>query len=169
MPKPLMYFVCTGNSCRSQMAEGFARLLGGDRWQVASAGIAPTAVNPLAVIAMSEVGIDITPQTSKAIDRDLLQRATVVVTLCGDAEETCPAPPPGVRRVHWPLPDPARARGDAAEVAAVFRSVRDEIRACVEALLGEETDQAGAPTTGAAVLPPPGDPHFAAQDRRESR
>jgi len=141
--KPLVYFLCTGNSCRSQMAEGFARLLGGDRWEVASAGIAPTSVNPRAAAVMAEAGVDISDQTSKAIDRDLLHRAAVVVTLCGDAEEACPATPPQVRRLHWPLRDPARAQGDEAAVAAVFRSVRDEIRARVAALLQEEAGGAG--------------------------
>lgn len=141
MARPLIYFLCTGNSCRSQMAEGFARSLAGDRWEVASAGIAPTTVHPLAVRAMSEVGVDISSQGSKGIDPLLLRRATIVVTLCGEAEEACPATPPAVRRVHWPLRDPARARGGQEAVKAVFSEVRDEIRARVEALLRQEAER----------------------------
>ncbi len=135
MPKPLVYFLCTGNSCRSQMAEGFARHLAGDRWEVASAGIEPSGVNPLAIAVMAEAGIDISRQVSKAIDPDLLDRAAVIVTLCGDAEERCPVTPPHVRKVHWPLPDPAKATGGESEVRAAFRAVRDDIGRRVEALL----------------------------------
>jgi arsenate reductase len=133
--KPLVYFLCAGNSCRSQMAEGFARDLAGDRLEVASAGLEPSAVHPLAVEAMREAGVDISGHASKAIDPDLLRRAAVVVTLCGEAEESCPVTPPGVRRLHWPLPDPARAAGSPDERLRTFRSVRDEIRRRVETLL----------------------------------
>ena len=135
MPTPLVYFLCTGNSCRSQMAEGFARHLAGDRWKVASAGIEPSVVNPLAVAVMAEVGIDISRQVSKPIDPAFLDRAAVIVTLCGDAEERCPVTPPHVRRVYWPLPDPAKATGSECEVRAAFRAVRDDIGRRVEALL----------------------------------
>ncbi len=135
MPTPLVYFLCTGNSCRSQMAEGFARHLAGDRWEVASAGIEPSVVNPLAVAVMAEVGIDISRQVSKPIDPELLHRAAVIITLCGDAEERCPVTPPRIRRMHWPLPDPAKATGSESEVRAAFRAVRDDIGRRVEALL----------------------------------
>ena len=135
MPTPLVYFLCTGNSCRSQMAEGFARHLAGDRWEVASAGIEPSVVNPLAVAVMAEVGIDISRQVSKPIDPELLHRAAVIITLCGDAEERCPVTPPQVRRVHWPLPDPAKAAGSESEVREAFRAVRDDIGRRMEALL----------------------------------
>jgi arsenate reductase len=135
--KPLIYFLCTGNSCRSQMAEGFARAMAGDRFEVESAGIAPTLVDPRAIAAMAEVGIDISRQASKGIDRRLLDGAAVVVTLCGEAEETCPVTPPHVRRLHWPLPDPAKARGGDAAVMAVFREVREQIRWRTQALIGE--------------------------------
>jgi arsenate reductase len=148
--KPLLYFVCTGNACRSQMAEGFARALAGDRWEVASGGLAPTRVDPRAIAAMAEAGIDISRQASKPVDPLLLARAAVVVTLCGEAEETCPATPPHVRRLHWPLPDPARATGTEAEVMAVFRTVREEIRRRVEALVappsGGSPRSSGRPT-----------------------
>ena len=135
MPKPLVYFLCTGNSCRSQMAEGFARHLAGDRWEVASAGIEPSVVNPLAVAVMAEAGIDISRHVSKPIDSELLRRAAVIVTLCGDAQERCPVTPPQVRRVHWPLPDPAKATGNESEVRAAFRLVRDDIGRRVGRLL----------------------------------
>ncbi len=119
------------------MAEGFARHLGAGRLEAASAGTAPAGLHPRAVAAMAEVGVDISGHASKAIDPELLERATVVVTLCGDAAERCPLPPPHVRRLHWPLPDPARATGGPAEVAAAFRAVREELRARVAALLAE--------------------------------
>jgi len=145
MSKPLIYFLCTGNSCRSQMAEGWARHLADGRWEVASAGIAPSFVHPRAVAAMAEVGGDISGQRSKPIDPQLLRRAAVVVTLCGEAEESCPATPPGVRRLHWPLPDPARVQGDEETVRQAFRQVRDELGRRVRELLAE--------------LPPPQEPH----------
>lgn len=135
MPKPLVYFLCTGNSCRSQMAEGFARQLAGDRWEVASAGIEPSTVHPRAIAVMAEVGIDISRHVSKAIDPDRLAHAALIVTLCGDAEERCPLTPPRVQRVHWPLPDPAKASGSDAEVYGTFRAVRDEIGQRVQELL----------------------------------
>lgn len=134
MPKKKILFLCTGNSCRSQMAEGFAHALAGDQWEVSSAGIAPAGVNPRAVEVMSEVGVDISGHTSKAIDPDLLNSVDVVVTLCGDAAESCPITPPGVKRIHWPLPDPARATGMEKEIMASFRAVRDEIKERVIAL-----------------------------------
>ncbi|MGB9904612.1 MAG: arsenate reductase (thioredoxin) [Desulfotomaculales bacterium] len=132
-------FVCTGNSCRSQMAEGFARHLGGDRWEVHSAGTSPQGVNPRAVRAMAEAGVDISRQRSKPIAPGLLESADIVVTLCGDAEEKCPLTPPSVRRLHWPLEDPARATGPEEEIMARFRAVRDEIRQRVAALFAEES------------------------------
>jgi arsenate reductase len=135
MRKPLIYFLCTHNSCRSQMAEGFARHLAGDRWEVASAGTEPSVVHPLAVAVMEEAGVDISRQVSKPLDPGLLERAAVIVTLCGDAEERCPVTPAHVHRVHWPLPDPAKATGSASEVRAAFRAVRDDIGERVKALL----------------------------------
>lgn len=127
-------FLCTGNSCRSQMAEGWARALGADLWEVHSAGLEAHGLNPRAVAAMAEAGVDISRQTSKTVDPALLAAMDLVVTVCGDAEERCPVTPPHVRRLHWPLPDPARARGSEDEVMAVFRRVRDEIRERVAAL-----------------------------------
>lgn len=131
-------FLCTGNSCRSQMAEGFARSLGGDTVAVRSAGIEAHGQNPRAVAAMAEAGIDITAQPSSVLTDDDLHWADVVVTVCGHADEQCPVLPASVRRVHWPLPDPARADGDEAAITAEFRAVRDDIQARVRALLAEE-------------------------------
>jgi arsenate reductase len=144
MSTRLIYFLCTGNSCRSQMAEGWARAMAGDRFEVASAGVEPTAVDPRAIAAMAEIGIDISQQASKAIDPELLGRAAVVITLCGEAEESCPVTPPHVRRLHWPLPDPARARGCDAEVMRAFRTVRDAIGERVAGLLKSLEVDAGA-------------------------
>ena len=137
MPQKIL-FLCTANSARSQMAEGFARALAGDRWEVHSAGTAPAGLNPMAVKAMAEVGIDISGHTSKGLDPEVLKSADMVVTLCGDAAESCPLTPPEVRRMHWPLPDPARATGTGKEIMAAFRSVRDDIKKRVRTLLEEE-------------------------------
>lgn len=131
---PKVYFLCTGNSCRSQMAEGFAKTLLGRNWQVASAGIERHGLNPLAVQVMAEAGIDISQQQSKLIDPTYLQSADLVVTLCGDARDRCPVTPASVRRLHWPLPDPVQATGTLAQRLAVFRQVRDEIKQRVLAL-----------------------------------
>lgn len=133
--KPLLYFLCTGNSCRSQMAEGWARQLGRDRVLVYSAGIAAHGVNPLAIAVMQEAGVDISGHTSKLIDPALLNRADYVITLCGDADEACPVTPPQVVRIHWGLLDPARATGSEHEIMAKFREVRDEIQQRVRQLL----------------------------------
>lgn len=130
-----LYFLCTGNSCRSQMAEGFARQLAPQDWQIASAGIEQHGLNPLAVKVMAERGIDISRQQSKLIDNDYLQHSDMVVTLCGDARDKCPMTPPTVAKRHWPLPDPAQATGDEDAVLAVFRQVRDEIEVRVKQLV----------------------------------
>ncbi|KAA9007554.1 arsenate reductase (thioredoxin) [Paenibacillus spiritus] len=127
MSNPIIYFLCTGNSCRSQMAEGWAKKWLPKEWEVYSAGIETHGLNPNAVKAMNEVGIDISGHTSDLIDPDLLNRATLVVTLCADAADKCPVTPPGVRREHWGFDDPARAEGNDEEKWAVFQRVRDEI------------------------------------------
>ena len=128
MGLPLIYFICTGNSARSQMAEGFARQMLSDRFDILSGGLEPSVLNPYAVRVMAEVGIDISGQSSKQIDIDKLWSARIAVTLCGDAEERCPVTPPGVLRLHWPLRDPAKASGAEDAKLAVFRTIRDEIR-----------------------------------------
>lgn len=125
--KKTIYFLCTGNSCRSQMAEGWAKELLPD-WQVFSAGIEAHGLNPNAVKAMKEAGIDISAQTSNIIDREILHHADMIVTLCGDAADKCPVTPKHVKRVHWGFDDPAKAEGNAEEKWRVFQRVRDEIR-----------------------------------------
>jgi len=121
-------FLCTGNSCRSQMAEGFARVLGQGILEPYSAGLKPSHVNPRAIQAMREVGIDITGQTSKGIDDDLLRKIDTIITLCGHAEEMCPMTPPSIKRIHWPIDDPVAATGTEDEIMKEFRKARDEIK-----------------------------------------
>ncbi|MCP2036531.1 arsenate reductase [Planomicrobium sp. HSC-17F08] len=129
MTKKTLYFLCTGNSCRSQMAEGWGKEILGDEWQVLSAGIEAHGLNPNAVKAMNEVDIDISNQTSDIIDLDILNNADFVVTLCGDAADKCPMTPPHVKRDHWGFIDPAKAEGTDEEKWTVFQNVRDEIGA----------------------------------------
>ncbi|KHF40921.1 arsenate reductase (thioredoxin) [Halalkalibacter okhensis] len=127
MSKPIIYFLCTGNSCRSQMAEGWGKKYLGDKYDVYSAGIEAHGVNPNAVKAMAEAGVDISSQTSDTIDADILKKADLVVTLCGHANDVCPATPPNKDRVHWGFDDPAKAEGTDEEKWAFFQRVRDEI------------------------------------------
>lgn len=127
MSKKTIYFLCTGNSCRSQMAEGWAKKHLGDAWEVKSAGIEAHGLNPNAVKAMQEVNIDISNQTSDMIDSEILNNADFVVTLCGDAADKCPMTPPQVKRDHWGFDDPAKAQGNEEEKWAVFQNVRDQI------------------------------------------
>lgn len=128
MSNKSIYFLCTGNSCRSQMAEGWAKkYLDGEKWEVRSAGIEVHGLNPNAVKAMKEAGIDISDHTSDLIDTNYLNNADLVVTLCGDAADKCPVTPPSVRREHWGFDDPAKAQGTEEEKWAVFQRVRDEI------------------------------------------
>lgn len=124
--KNTIYFLCTGNSCRSQMAEAWGGKYLGDKWHVLSAGIEAHGVNPNAIKAMKEVDIDITDQTSDIIDRDILDKADLVVTLCGHANDICPTTPPHVKRVHWGFDDPA------GQDWSVFQRVRDEIGARIK-------------------------------------
>ena len=138
MDKKILYFLCTGNSCRSQMADGWARKLLPADWEVYSAGIETHGVNPNAVKAMNEVGIDISHHTSDLISEDVLKRATLVVTLCGDATDKCPVMPEGVRREHWGFFDPAKATGTDEEKWKVFQEVRDAIGARIEQFVKEE-------------------------------
>jgi arsenate reductase (thioredoxin) len=123
-------FLCVANSARSQMAEGLARALFGGAAEVESAGSVPTRVNPNAIAAMAEVGIDISGHTSKSVTAVDAGSMDLIITLCAD--EVCPVVPGRVERLHWPLPDPAGAPPDQA--LAKFRQVRDEIRARLEAL-----------------------------------
>ncbi len=133
-----MLFLCTGNSCRSQMAEGWLRQLGGDRYEVFSAGLETHGVNPRAVQVMAEAGVDIAGHTSTAVDEHRGEDFDLLVTVCGAAEESCPVFLGNVaERRHWPFDDPAAASGSEEEILAVFRRVRDEIRARVGGFLEE--------------------------------
>lgn len=129
-------FLCTGNSCRSQIAEGWAHQLGGDWLQVQSAGIEAHGKNPRAIAVMQEVGVDISGQESTKLTDDMLASADYLVTVCGHADEHCPALPAGIRKEHWPLNDPAKATGSEEEIMAVFRESRDDIRQRVVDLIG---------------------------------
>lgn len=130
-----LLFLCTGNSCRSQMAEGWARALGGAWLNVQSAGIEAHGKNPRAIAVMTEAGVDISAQASTQLTDAMLAEADYLVTVCGHADEHCPVPPPGVRKEHWPLNDPAKATGTEAEIMTVFRASRDDIRDRVTDLL----------------------------------
>jgi arsenate reductase len=117
------------------MAEGWARTLGGDRVHVGSAGIEAHGKNPRAIAVMGESGVDISQQESTIVTPAMLAAADVVVTVCGHADEQCPALPPGTRKIHWPLKDPAKATGSEEEIMAQFRLTRDEVRSRVTDLL----------------------------------
>ena len=130
--KKTLYFLCTGNSCRSQMAEGWAKKHLSDEWIVKSAGLEAHGLNPNAVKVMKEVGIDITNQTSDVIDPEILNTAALVVTLCGHAANHCPVTPSHIKRVHWGFDDPAKAEGTDEEKWAFFQHVRDEIKARIK-------------------------------------
>ena len=125
-------FLCTHNSARSQMAEGLLRHLGGDRFDVFSAGTEATRVRPLAIRAMAELGVDIAHQESKTLDRYLQDRFDKVITVCDQANETCPVFFGAKERLHWSFPDPSSATGTDAEQLAVYRAVRDAIRTRIE-------------------------------------
>ena len=133
-------FVCTHNSARSQMAEGFLRVLGAGRFEAFSAGTEARGINPLAIQAMAEVGIDISLQESKTVDRYLDQAFDLVITVCDDAAEACPIFPNALERRHWSFPDPSLAIGDDERRFSVFANVRDAIRArIVEELITERS------------------------------
>jgi arsenite methyltransferase len=126
-------FLCTGNSCRSQMAEGYARSIAGKDFEIRSAGLEARGVNPRAIQMMQEIGIDISKQQSTTLTSDMLSWADVVITLCGHADEHCPALPKHIQKLHWPLSDPAKATGTEEQVLSEFRQVRDEIRRRIDA------------------------------------
>ena len=130
--KTRVLFLCTHNSARSQMAEGLLRSLAGDRFEAHSAGTEATLVRPLAIEAMAELGIDIAGQESKTLDRYLAEPFDAVITVCDQAAEACPVFPGARRRLHWSFPDPSAATGTEAEQLAVYRNVRDAIRARIQ-------------------------------------
>jgi len=132
--QPTVLILCTGNSCRSQMAEGFLRAATGELINVHSAGSNPTGfVHPLAVKVMAEAGIDISGHRSKHLKEFLDQPIQTVITVCGHADQACPLFPGQMNRHHWPFDDPARATGTEEEVLACFRRIRDEMRRVFEA------------------------------------
>jgi arsenate reductase (thioredoxin) len=130
--KQRVLFLCTHNSARSQMAEAFLRKLAADRFEAFSAGTEATQVRPLAIQAMKEVGIDISEQESKTLERYLSEPFDLVITVCDQANQSCPLFPGAEQRLHWSLPDPSEASGTEAEQLAVYRQVRDAIRERIE-------------------------------------
>jgi arsenate reductase len=135
--KQKVLFLCTGNSCRSQMAEGWLKKLGGDRFEVYSAGIVAHGKNPRAIAVMKEAGVDISGQESEALNPAILDELDLLVTVCGNADETCPAVPATCEKQHWPFEDPAKATGTEAEIMAEFARVRDQIRHRVEQFVNQ--------------------------------
>jgi arsenate reductase len=130
--KSRVLFLCTHNSARSQMAEGLLRYLAGDRFEAYSAGTEATRVRSLAISVMEEIGIDISSQESKTLDRYLSEPFDYVITVCDEANEACPFFPGASTRLHWSLTDPSQAEGSQQERLAVFRRVRDELRNRIE-------------------------------------
>jgi arsenate reductase (thioredoxin) len=140
--KPTVLILCTGNSCRSHLAEGILRAAAGDILDVQSAGSKPAGyVHPLAVKAMAETGIDISGHRSKHMNDFLQQPVETVITVCGNADQACPMFPGQLNRHHWGFDDPAHATGSDEEKFAVFRRVRDEIRRVFEAYAAGRRDQ----------------------------
>jgi arsenate reductase len=131
-------FLCTGNSARSQIAEGLMKTLGAGQWEVRSGGVFPTYVHPLAIRVMEEIGIDISRQTSKSMDEFVQDRFDCVITLCDHAAASCPTFPGGGKMLHWPLEDPVSAIGTIEERLLAFRRARDELKARIEELLKPE-------------------------------
>lgn len=130
-------FLCTGNSCRSQMAEGWARHFVGKALEIHSAGIEAHGKNPRAIAVMAEAGVDISAQQSTVVTPAMLDAADLVVTVCGHADEACPALPGGKPKIHWPLSDPAKASGAEEDIMCQFRATREEVKNRVLGLLHE--------------------------------
>ncbi|OAM90253.1 arsenate reductase ArsC [Termitidicoccus mucosus] len=142
MTKPTVLILCTGNSCRSQLAEGILRAAAGDFLDVVSAGSKPAGhVHPLAIQVMGEIGIDLSTHTSKHMKEFMDRPVETVITVCGNADQACPIFPGQVNRHHWPFEDPAQAAGSDEEKLAVFRRVRNEIRRTFTAYADGRRDQ----------------------------
>jgi len=140
--KPTVLILCTGNSCRSHLAEGILRAVAGDILDVQSAGSKPAGyVHPLAITAMKEIGIDIAAHRSKSMTEFMDKKVETVIPVCGNADAACPIFPGQVNRHHWPFEDPAHATGTDEEKMAVFRRVRDEIRRTFTAYAAGRRDQ----------------------------
>lgn len=130
--KKRVLILCTGNSARSQMAEGLLRYIAGDRFEVESAGVAPSSVRAEAISVMKELGIDISGHRSKSVDEFSRQEFDIIITVCDNANENCPVFPGSAERIHWGFDDPAAVTGDEETREAAFRSVRDQIRTRLE-------------------------------------
>lgn len=142
MTTPTILILCTGNSCRSHLAEGILSAALGDRYTVASAGSKPAGyVHPLAIRAMEEIGLDISAHHSKHLDEFLEQDVETVITVCGNADQACPVFPGQANRHHWGFDDPAHATGSEEEQMLVFRPVRDEIKRVFEAYAAGRLDE----------------------------
>ena len=135
--KKKILVVCTGNSCRSQMAEGYFRHLAGDQFEITSAGLEPSVVNSTAIQVMQEDGIDISKHTSKDVAQFVGQKFDYIITVCDNARERCPYFPGQAERIHWSIEDPGKAIGTKAEILAVFRKVRDQIRSKIDTFLNK--------------------------------
>ena len=133
--KKHVLFLCTGNSCRSQMAEGWLKHLGGDDFEVFSAGIEAHGKNPRAITVMMEAGVDISGQESEILDPALLGSIDLLISVCGHADEFCPSLPVSCKKEHWPFDDPAGATGAEEEIMTEFRRIRDQIRSRIENLI----------------------------------
>ena len=148
MPKPRVLILCTGNSCRSHMAEGILHQAAGDLLEVHSAGSEPAGyVHPKAIAALNEINIDISTHSSKHMDTFLDGEITTVITVCGNADQACPTFPGQVNRYHWAFDDPAHAEGSEEEIMEAFRIVRDEIRLVFEAYASGIRENASGETS----------------------
>jgi len=145
MDKPRVLFLCTGNSCRSQMAEAFLRLYGGENFEVYSAGLDPKPIHPITIQVMEEIGYDMSSHRSKTLDEFLGKvHFSYLITVCSNAEERCPTFPGMGQRLHWPFEDPAAFVGTPEETIAKFREIRDQIanrvRDWLETMMGDDAD-----------------------------
>ena len=139
MNKRTVLILCTGNSARSQMAEGLLRHEGGDRFEVHSAGTKPGSVREEAIAVMAEIGIDLSGHRSKSVDEFVGRDLDIVITVCDNAKESCPVFPAGVAKLHWPFEDPAAVQGSEEVRQTAFRKVRDQIHARIMVFLGERS------------------------------
>ena len=137
MSKQRVLILCTGNSARSQMAEGLLRQEAGQRFEVYSAGTKPSIVRPEAIAVMSEIGIDISGHRSKSVEEFAGENLDYVITVCDNAKESCPVFPANTLRMHWPFQDPSAIQGSEEERKAAFRSIRDQIHGRIMAFLGK--------------------------------
>jgi arsenate reductase len=134
-------FLCTGNSVRSQMAEGLLNALGAGQWKAQSGGVISSFVHPLAIQVMGEIGIDISKKTSKSMDQFIKEKFNYIITLCDDAAKFCPNFSGQGKRLHWPFEDPAAVMGTEEERLVVFRRIRDEIKKKIERFLKPESSE----------------------------